>query len=151
MDGWLEGAVEGVCESWFEKQKLRGWVLFSNSFDVHKFKWATWTLHSSHTGTRRLMKQKHLPSSPHTFNCLRWVNSKGAHRWAEIHEMPKKGFGDNSVVSLSEEPHSLTFTFPRWLQCYAWQNRCQAPDSAATCRHASTHKATLSWFTDKLT
>lgn len=47
MNGWLEGAVEGVCKSWFKKQKrgLRpdfGGVgrlsAFSNSCDAHKFK-----------------------------------------------------------------------------------------------------------------
>lgn len=58
IDGWMEGAVEGVCKSWFKKQKrvlrLDFWgagrlSAFSNSCGAHKFKKAISALHHRHT------------------------------------------------------------------------------------------------------
>lgn len=88
---WMTGRKKLI---W--KAKTGRLSAFSNSSDVHKFKWATWTLHSSHTDTQRLMKEKHQPSSPHATVSAEWTVKVHTD---EFHEMPKKGFGDNSVVS----------------------------------------------------
>lgn len=157
MDGWLEGAVEGVCKSWFEKQKGGRLSAFSNSSDVHKLKWATWTLHSSHTDTERLMKKKHPPSSPHTFNCWSWANSKGAHRWAQMSfiRCQRRGlvmrvwwailvpqWGTTQLdLYISKMTSVLCLTKP--------MSRAGQCGRTQTCKH--THKAILNWLTDNLT